>query len=516
MGMDRYCGGMGHSRRAGYRVRRRQRRLSALWAPKERPSLPTQSLRWDEDTRRLGSLVALILLFGAAVLAVTHTAQLHEVERFEAAARPTTGTVIDPGLDGPLILEVNGQTREIDSTIEAYRQGETLPVLLDPGTGRISLVAEPDDPSWLLGWAAIAVVLSTCTWTALASRGQRRVDLLRNGGPAVELILLKGAFTVLADTSDTRRHELIIGHLLPIETAFVDDDREQPGPRRAFGRPPTAAVDHDEQPLPPDQLSDADVRDWANDHDEEDDGEPGLEIQPRPVTVIGHLVDGHPVLVRDGDNLLLSSRPIRDPWMFRRLLPHRSADSAVGGQSTAHDGLQGRRHRWPSGLSLPLALVLAVPAGLALWWLFNDPAVPFTWGDAIPFGGFALALATGLHRLAETGQAVLRAHPDGLRLRGPLMTTVLPAQRIAGIVTARGSIVLRLHDPSELLDVDVKTIANNPLTADDAATLVHHWLRQTGTTHTRWRHRPSPSLAPPALLLITLAASAALNLLRPQ
>lgn len=89
---------------------------------------------------------------------------------------------------------------------------------------------------------------------------------------------------------------------------------------------------------------------------------------------------------------------------------------------------------------------------------------------------------------------------------------MLTAHRVTAVVTARHSVVLRLRDPDDLVDVDIGVIAGHPSTPDEAAAHLHHWLQQINRTDIRWPRRPSPSLAPPALLLLTLAASALHNL----
>lgn len=450
-----------------------------------------------------------MLLVGAAGLAVAHAAALRDVESFEAVATRTVGTVTDPGVEGPLVVEVDGRAYEIAVTSESYRQGEDVPVRVDPAMGRVALVAEPADTSWLLGWAAVCVVVAGCAWTTLWTRGRRRANLLRNGGPAVELLLLQGPFTLLSDTSPSnRRRGLVTGELVPVELAFAENPTEGPPPRRAAGHAPDSGH-FGERLRPPEQLSDAEVQAWADQLNEEEDAEDDgpEEVEWRQVTVIGRLIDGFPLLVRDGPHLLLTTRPVRDPWMFRRL-PDLILDKA--GDGLPVEASRGRTSaRWPAALSLPLALVLAVPAGLGLWWLFDDPAAPLTWRDALPLAGLSIALAAALHRLANTGLAVLDLHPSGLSLRGPLLTTVLPADRVDDVVAARHSIVLRLRTPDDLIDIDPAAIAGGPATPAEAADRVRHWLGQATTADVRWLRRPSPCLGPPALLLLTLATTAA-------
>ncbi len=237
----------------------------------------------------------------------------------------------------------------------------------------------------------------------------------------------------------------------------------------------------DEGRPPPSQLSDAEVADWADLPDEEDefDDDGGTGPGSRLVTVVGRLVDGYPVLVRDGDQILISSSSVRDPWLLRRvpeLVRPGPEESGTDPQPYARRGFTGaappgdqapgrhteRRFRAPGWLlaaALPAAYLLALPAAALLWWLFHDPTVPVTWADVIPLLALGFAAAGGLHGLGCVGLRTLAPHPAGLRLVGPLLTEVVPKDHVEGIVESRTSIVLRLREPEDLIAVATDEIA---------------------------------------------------------
>lgn len=155
----------------------RQRLVVSTWTTSDEPSpVPDRRLRWDEDTRRLAWAVTAVLLAAAAVLLVLHERALQDVERFEGSALAATAKVVDPGVEGPLVLDVTRRRYEVGAPLESDTVGTEPPVLVDPPSGRAELVAEPTDPSWLVGWAAVAVLLAAGAWTTLWSRGRRRAD----------------------------------------------------------------------------------------------------------------------------------------------------------------------------------------------------------------------------------------------------------------------------------------------------------------------------------------------------
>lgn len=292
--------------------RRYQRRLNDNWAaPHRHPALPRgRRLPWDQDTRPLAVVVAALLICTAVGLTVVHAQQVDRVRRFESVAVRVDAVVVADDGDRGVVLGVQNGQFTLGFPTEAYPVGSTVPVLLDRQSRQIALVAEPRDPSWLLGLVALAGLAASTVLSLGWTRGQRRAALISEGGPSIRLVALGGrrALNPLFGDLVSRRPSFGCGELVPLHIAL--------GQPRA-GSPRRAAVPSEWSES---GLTDEQMRHWAGQMTSAtgDDPDQVFTSGQRAVTVVGQLVDGYPLLVLDRDEIYLSFWSVRDPW---RLLP---------------------------------------------------------------------------------------------------------------------------------------------------------------------------------------------------
>ncbi|AZI57296.1 hypothetical protein EH165_03090 [Nakamurella antarctica] len=295
--------------------RRRQRFHVASWgAPLESPRLPAEVVRRNIGHRRPWGITG-FLIASCALLLTVHGEELDAQRLFESSFQQVSGTVVEQGADGTLIVESAGESFTIESLNESYPVGSKVLFRADPATGRAELVAEPSDPSYLMGLGLVALAAAACLAGHEALRRRRRASLLRDGGTAVQLYRRTDSATTLtfslADSPEAKKHRFLCGEVVPIATRGAgigaaewqewqppEVDRSDPGaaPESGWPRDRRSAESEDVTSTPL--------------------GNPEL------VTVIGRLTDGYPILVVDGDTLFISAGVVRDPWRLRRLLPY--------------------------------------------------------------------------------------------------------------------------------------------------------------------------------------------------
>ncbi|MGN6303133.1 MAG: hypothetical protein ACTHN8_18795, partial [Angustibacter sp.] len=166
----------------------------------------TDRLPRDEDTRLAALVVAAVAVVVAGGLLAWHLAATATQREREARSTRADATVTKVSPDGYTVtLEVLGRRARVEP-LETYAVGDTVPVLVDPeDPGHVTLVAEPDDPSWRIGVAALLLVVLLGVAARLWSRGRRRYDLLHHGGPAVRLRVGREGDGLLLTTLDDER-----------------------------------------------------------------------------------------------------------------------------------------------------------------------------------------------------------------------------------------------------------------------------------------------------------------------
>jgi hypothetical protein len=169
-----------------------------------RPEGGLSRLPRDADARR--GAVAVLALMSAVTLGLLfwHAHDLADVRAFEARAERVDARVVGIEDDGYTSrLDVAGRRVSVE-TLETYRVGDVVPVLVDP-TRRddVALVAEPRDPSWSLGLAAFVLLAGSTVALRLWARGAARVRLVADGGPAVRVRLgRRGSRLVIGAVDD--------------------------------------------------------------------------------------------------------------------------------------------------------------------------------------------------------------------------------------------------------------------------------------------------------------------------
>ena len=144
----------------------------------------------------------------------------------KARSTRADATVTKVSPDGYTVtLEVLGRRVRVEP-LATYAVGDSVPVLVDPeDPGHVTLVAEPDDPSWRIGVAAVLLVVLLGVAARLWSRGRRRYDLLHHGGPGPGAFCLGACSAFLIGSSATvilaLRRVWFRGALLPASFLFV-------------------------------------------------------------------------------------------------------------------------------------------------------------------------------------------------------------------------------------------------------------------------------------------------------
>lgn len=515
---------------------------SASWnAPRlaypEADPASTDRLPRDEDTRLAGASVAALALVAAGGLLAWHLSATAALREREARSITAEATVVQADPDGTTItVDVAGR-RTTHEPLESYQVGDRVPVLVDPhDPAHVELVAEPDDPSWRIGVAGLLLVALLGVAGRLWSRGARRAALARRGGPAMRLrVGRRGSHVLLAAPDDHafRRPLALVGDLgpsgllLPLTAGFrmLDEDDEDD-------------VDDLERPEPeaepPDvtTLSDAELAAWADAQveldDEDDDDVPPPPPVPLAVdggavaTVIGLRQDGDPVVVQlDDEPPLVSIGGVRDPWTWGwlrdRLLRVRSRERGdrPGRRSSQRSGAPS--NPWAVRLAAavtpvapPLAYVLALAAYPVAHWVLDGRA---GWIDLVPIVLGGSTAAEGAVFLAAMARPPLGVRDGALLHRGRWMDELIPVERVQAVTAGHASVVLRLSHPDDALALPPQAVERfadhlrREPTPEQAAFAVEQLLRTTTPSGRRGWRRPSPSLAPGAILLVGLLAA---------
>jgi hypothetical protein len=472
------------------------------------------------------------------------------VRDFEAHAVRSEAPVTAVGADGyPVTVRVDGRAVELDP-LETYSVGDIVPVLVDAADpGHVALVAEPEDPSWRIGVGALALAVLLSLAGRLWSRGSRRSGLARRGGPAVRLRVGRQRSRVQFTTLDDPdfMHPLCVVREVGPSALLLPLNRVEAHPAAYADE-----LDDDSQadfgPAEPSEistLSDSELVAWADREVEsfgeldEDDVPPPPDLPlaidgGAPVTVVGLRRDRDPLLLLlDDGEALVSLGGSRDPWTWRALMDRalrvrtREREPGAGrigrGRSRDRSLPEGRqREVWRNALLAhvlavvsPFGPVVAYALGLSAYpaarWILDGDA---GWGALFPivFGG--LSLADALVFLAGINRPALGSRPGALLHRGRWFDELLPVERVQAVTPGRSSVVLRLTDPDDALALPPQAVvlyadhlAAPDTSPEQAAFAVEQMLRLTTPSGRRAWRRPSPSLAPGALLMVGLLAA---------
>lgn len=446
--------------------------------------------------------VALVLgLVGAAVTAGALPwwwADARATEDFRATAVTRTGTVTAVSPDAlHATVRVGDGSVTVSTPVLSPEVGDELAVRVSPDGSRAELVADPFDPSGPLFLAGAGATAAVVLLSAERARRRRLVDGLTAGGPVarlvavpvggawVDLVPVEGATPTIArvslrpvwvegdDGADPDEDES--GDALADHGAWDDD----PWGDDVWGHVPDRAVDEDvlagERVA---AMSDAELLELGAERVAAAAAEP-WQVLPGPVAVDVHGLGalGDDVVVRTDDGLVLvSDRPTRDvaavalSWRWRTFggtAPGRAAPAdhrrtaALGalGRFPAGDRPTASTHATSTdaprrsvrdraaraarstGRWLPWPATLLV--GAASWWLVG----------VAPLGvlvGLAPAVLWG-YSWATLAQARLLLTPAGVRVRGAVLSELVPWDRLDRVVTDGDGLVLRLVRPVDAL-----------------------------------------------------------------
>ncbi|MGN6612299.1 MAG: hypothetical protein ACTHLJ_11035 [Angustibacter sp.] len=526
-------------------ARWRQQVEAAAWQAPTQPypdvaGPVTDPLPRDEDTRLAALVVAALAVVVAGGLLAWHLQATQAQRQREARSTRVDATVVQLSPDGYTVtLDVQGRRVRIEP-LGSYAVGDSVPVLVDPTQPtHVALVAEPDDPSWRIGVAALLLVVLLGLAARLWSRGRRRFELLHRGGPGVRLRAGRHGARVLLTTLDDPGFARPLALVRDLAPALVllplsalsasgadgeDDESDDDDDLDAHGvEPPDVTT-----------LSDEALAAWADGlvaSDPDDDDVPPPPPVPRvldggaPATVIGLRRDGDPIVLQlDDAPPLVSSSGVVDPWTWGRLrdgaLRLRPRDRGQRPAARPADPTAGsppRPRTWGRAtttalrlvtpVATPLAYLLALAVYPAARWLFDGDA---GWGALLPIAFGGSTVAEGLVLLAGLSRPPLGVRAGALLHRGRWMDELIPLERVRGVTAGSSSVVLRLGDPDDALALPPQAVARfadvlerEPM-PEQAAFAVEQLLRTTSPSGRRGWRRPSVALVPGAIAVVGL------------
>ena len=511
------------------------------------------------DARVAAAGVLLLTSLAVPALLAWHVRDVAGVRAFEARAVRVDARVVSTADDGATLrLDVDGRRASVDA-LELYEPGDVVPVLVDPASpAEVALEAEPRDPSWLLGLAAVVALLGLTAALRLWARGAERALLVAKGGPAVRLRAGWRGDELVLGAADDRYLERPLARLpddlRPVSYLLDPRHDEDDEHELAEGAPDDRGALWTSQDFPA-GLGDADLVVWADlelEQEEEDNEDAkGRELSlaraidgGTVVTVVGLRRDAAPLALLDEDGEAWLTAAVRDPWQpldlatlgveavlgrplgrpgspqaadqkGRTWRPGAPGDDVTARQLPSHHATRDRilRAALPPleryGRSLAYATAaLAYPVAR---WLYGDS--PSVW-SLLHSLWVLLGPAEGLMMLAGLGQAALVPHRAGVLHRGLLLARVLPARRVVDVLAGRRALVFRLTAPDDAVTVPATSVVTFGRAAladapspEQAREHVLRWLAAATDHEPRWPTRPVAALGPALVLLLAVVAA---------
>lgn len=401
--------------------------------------------------------VGSLLLVAAAGLVGWGFRDADVAAEFRAHAETVDATVLSVSDDGTSAqVSVGAQVYRLPVTNATRHDDERVRVRLDEGTGRCEALDDAFDPTFILVPVAAAAVVGIAM-IARTRRLRRRIRaLLTQPQPVVGALATlapraRGALLVPYD--DAGRSVAVAPNLLQI----VTPEKLQPGwwedgeGEWAHGEFETSAYGEraDAQPVSVADLSDEELLALAGvtgepeppDHGEPVDGPAGWRLTP--VTVIGPLDDGWPVVLVHDDSAFLSSGPLRFPaWRAARprvgpaqegVSAWRAINDATGAALITLGVVAGR---WVPWLALPGA------------WLLSTWIVSVT-GPSLRLIVPGLVLVTSAWAVSMIGQSAVDIRPEVLHFRGVVVDLLVPWGCVTGVSTGDSAVIVRYDDGSD-------------------------------------------------------------------
>lgn len=520
-------------------------RWRPVGGPVDRSGVPPE--QWPGNVARRGVLVG-----GAAVAAgvlvlvgalVWHARDAAGTQAFESRAIRTSARAVAP--DGDCWVFAIGErtvTRPAPSEVEVT-PGMLLGVLVDPDDpDRVAFLAEPEDPSWLVGVAGLAPTLLGAGLGALGFR-RRQDALVLGGGPSRRATvrttdeghLLLPAGATGGPALLVRRLEL--AHLPPghewrpgqgrLRWDDTDTWPDEDASRRESDK------DEDEDAPPP--TDPVELASWADqlqddldaaDLDEEFDDPGPIRLPEQEVTVVGRLVEDDPVALRlDDGRVYLGALAV--PWRTPGPGSRRKADRRARSLPDAApdpDPASAPEPLLPAtGLALAdwlraravllrwVAVPVALAAGRAGLWLLEGAG--WSWWECLRFALVAWTLVGAPVVVSGwLGDAAVCRDRRGFRLLGTWWDEVVGSSRVVSVVAGQRSVGVRLRDPEDALSLDPDAFREDGRPgADRAAALLREWVAQAGPDGRSVR-RPTPGLLGALLVLLVWALAAVMAL----
>ncbi|WP_199423955.1 hypothetical protein [Actinotalea solisilvae] len=444
------------------------------------------------------------LVVAALLLAVTAGStgwwwhEANELAAFRARAKEVPTVVAAVADDGRTIeVVVDGMTLRVPTHAHGYVPDERVLVRVERATGRAEVVDDVADPSvvLLLGMpsAVVAIALVSRTWRLrrqvgeLLTTSQPAVSTLATGAPRAHGVLLSPVDDVTAIAGIAPRLVAVAGPGVFEHADHTLDDGEDDGdaweeeeeeewgvdaeggddlddgfdperPSGATGRPDVSAMSDQEL------VRLARERRWFEREAPPRSGTDAWALQE--VVVAGRLDRSGPVLVRRGDEVLVSTGTLGHP-LWRSIRPAStpateplSTRAAYGRARGAALMAVGRA----AGSWLPWALLPVVAS--TSWWV-----VTIT-GPSLRLLGAAVTFATVPWALSVIGTPALAFGPRALRCSGLLLDTRIPWARVTGEAVDGDTLVIRYDDGRP--GGDALLLRSDPelrrLTKDEAST----------------------------------------------
>lgn len=453
---------------------------------------PGRLLAWAPAALAAAACVGLLVWFALS---------LAGQRAFEEGATTITTRVVGVDNGTPLVDNFGKVVPvwEDGGVNETYETGQQVEVLVNRDfPTKVELVAEPNDPTWRLGFAGIAAV-AALWW---ATKGRDRLLAARAARRPPEIRRVR----VLAAVDGQR----VLDGPWPLATLtpLTGEESPQPAPTPL---PALATMTRDDLGRWGDKERDRllEVPPWA--------WIPG-STGPEEVVVLGPWLQDSVVVVAQGERRMLAR--LRDPWSVRRLVRARSwrpdvtdarpAPRRGRPQVTQDDDDPAVRAkqwsrwerlwwRWGPALRWVVAPIAAAILAVVLDFVASDPNSPDPAGW-LDFAVGALVTTSFVAQGAGLGAGRIMAHDRGAVRLGALRDEVWSSTRVSAVVTGRESLVIRLRDPQDAVAVDPFAVVGPE--GGDAEALVTRWLASGAMAartqeDRRWRLGP---LAPSLLL----------------
>ncbi|MGA4506836.1 hypothetical protein ACQB6R_00695 [Propionibacteriaceae bacterium G1746] len=458
------------------------------------------------------ALAAVVVLVGALVV---HARDVADTRAFEHRALRLTATAVEPAADDTWVYDIGGRrlTRP-GLVIIPMAPGQRYAVLVDPlDPDRVAFAVEPEDPSWLIGLAALAPTLLAWGVGALMTRPRQDALVLR-GGPTRRAMLQSGRKAYLEPVGDPDGPALSFTSL---QATYVPPDWERGrhyGPLRwdeqvlrdlmREDEPGDPQAEDDHQPGDMVPVDAHELAAWADGARDELASRLSLKAPAGPLlhrdveaTIVGRVVQGAPVVVRLDDGRVYLGE-LRTSWQTA---------SPRHWWVLAASLLQwhGRLLRW---LVVPLAVGLAV---LGIWLVEPGDHGFLHWLRLLLIHGVLVAAPVQLSHWL--GADAVCPDSQGLRTLGMFTDEVICSANVLKVTAGHHSVALRLTDPADAKSLDPLRFRSHDVDSpEDAAELARSWLAQAGPEG-RSRRVPTPGLIGAVLMVVIWAVASGVWLL---